>query len=182
MSSPRRSRRRLWLGGAVVAAIALGAGGFLLGTDNDDPLGTSPPPGGPTPPIELPRLGGEGTVSLDSFRGRPVVVNFFASWCGPCRKELPAFQAVSQRLGDKVAFLGVDHQDDRAGGLEMLRTAGVRYPAGYDPEGRTAAAYGLFGMPTTLFFSADGRLLEKHTGELSRDQLERKIARHFDVR
>jgi thiol-disulfide isomerase/thioredoxin len=110
-----------------------------------------------------------------------VLVNFFASWCVPCRKEMPAFQAVSAQLGDRVAFIGVNHNDDRAGALQLLADTGVRYPTGYDPEGHVAASYGLFGMPSTLFVGADGTLLETHTGEISRDQLEQTISRLFGV-
>ena len=78
-----------------------------------------------------------------------MVVNFFASWCIPCRKEMPAFQAVSDRVGSKVAFLGIDHQDSREGGLDLVAQTGVRYPIGYDPDGSVATGYGLFGMPNT---------------------------------
>lgn len=158
---------------------ALIVGGLVFGTPDETTGGGRA--GGPAEPIVLPRLEGEGTVSLADFRGRPVVVNFFASWCVPCRAEMPAFQAVSARLGDRVAFLGVDHQDDRKGGLDLVRETGIRYPAGYDPEGKVAQAYGLFGMPTTLFVSPEGTLLETHTGELSEQELVRAIERHFGI-
>lgn len=173
-------RRMLWLGAGAVVITGLGVAGLTLGQDDTPPGGRAG--SGQAEPFELPRLDGEGTVSLASFRGKPVVVNFFASWCVPCRKEMPAFQQASARLGDRVAFLGVDHQDDRAGGAKLLADTGVTYPTGYDPDGKVARAYGLFGMPTTLFVSPDGRLLEKHTGEMSRAQLDDAIERHFDIR
>jgi cytochrome c biogenesis protein CcmG/thiol:disulfide interchange protein DsbE len=169
-------RTRLWVAGGIAVVAALVVGGLVFGSPDETSAGRS---GGPAADIELPRLDGEGTVSLASFRGRPVVVNFFASWCVPCRKEMPAFQAVSERLGDRVAFLGVDHQDDRKGGLALLQDTGVRYPAGYDPDGKVAQAFGLFGMPTTLFVGPDGTLLETHTGELTEKQLLEAIERHF---
>lgn len=142
--------------------------------------------GGPAPPIELVRLdepsgGGEGTVSLAALRGRPVVVNFFASWCVPCRKELPAFRDVAERYEGRVAFLGVNHQDTRSGGRAMLDEFDVPYAAGYDPKGEVAVEYGLFGMPSTVFVSAEGELLERHTGELSAAQLEESIDRLFGI-
>lgn len=174
----RRGRTRLWVGLGIVVVAALVVGGLVFGSPDESGTG---PSGGQAADIELPRLNGEGTVSLAALRGRPVVVNFFASWCVPCRKEMPAFQAVSDRLGDRVAFLGVDHQDDRKGGLALLDDTGVRYPAGYDPDGKVAQAYGLFGMPTTLFVAADGTLLETHTGELTEEQLVKAIERHFGV-
>jgi len=172
-------RRWLWIGGGVAVVAALVAGGLVFGTP--DETGGGGRAGGPAAAIELPRLDGEGTVSLAALRGRPVVVNFFASWCIPCRKEMPAFQAVAERVGDRVAFLGVDHQDDRKGALALVADTGIRYPSGYDPDGEVARAYGLFGMPTTLFVAPDGTLLETHTGELSRDDLERALQRHFGI-
>ena len=175
----RPGRRRLWIAGGVAAVAALIGGGLVFGTPDDSaPGGRS---GGPAAAIELPRLDGEGTVSLADLRGRPVVVNFFASWCVPCRKEMPAFQAVAERVGDRVAFLGVDHQDDRKGGLDLVADTGISYPSGYDPDGKVAEAYGLFGMPTTLFIGPDGTLLETHTGEISREDLERALRSHFQI-
>src|SRR5215210_5299797 len=91
----RRSPHRLCLAAAGLAIVVLGAAGLALGVD-DAPTtptsGSSRAGTGPAGAIELPRLNGEGSVSLASLRGRPVVVNFFASWCVPCRKEMPAFQ------------------------------------------------------------------------------------------
>lgn len=125
---------------------------------------------------------GQPDVSLAEFRGKPVVMNFWASWCVPCKREMPTLAAVSEQVKDRVAFVGINHQDSRRAALELLADAGVRYPSGYDPEGRVAASYGLFGMPTTVFISADGRLLQRRTGEMSRQELERTIERLFGAR
>jgi cytochrome c biogenesis protein CcmG/thiol:disulfide interchange protein DsbE len=108
-----------------------------------------------------------------------VVLNFWASWCVPCRKEMPALQEASEEVQGRVAFVGVNHQDSRGEALKFLEETGVRFPAAYDPEGRTATAYGLFGMPTTIFISPDGRILERHRGEISEAELKRKIERLF---
>lgn len=165
---------------AATVVVALAVTGLALGQDGDE--GTrGRAGGGPAPAIELPALSGDGTVSLASFRGEPVVVNVFASWCVPCRKELPAFAEVSQALGDRVVFLGVNHQDNRRAGQEMLDEFGVTYPAGYDPDGKVAIDYALIGLPSTLFVSADGTLLETHTGEFDRRQLEEAISRLFGI-
>jgi len=115
------------------------------------------------------------TVALADFRGRPVVLNFWASWCVPCRREMPAFQAVHERVGGRVAFVGMNHQDSRADALVLLRTTGADYPSGFDPRGRVAVAYELFGMPTTVFVGADGRIRRQQTGALSERDLERAI-------
>lgn len=69
---------------------------------------------------------------------------------------MPGFQAVYEKVGDRVAFVGVNHQDNREGALKLLADTGVRYSSGFDPDGNVAASYGLFGMPTTLFISDQG--------------------------
>lgn len=132
--------------------------------------------GQPAQGFDLPNLreGGE-PVRLADYRGRPVVVNFWASWCVPCRREMPAFQAVSKRMRGRVAFIGVNHQDSRKGGLALLAETGVTYPAGYDPDGAVAKAYGLIGMPSTIFVSADGEIVGRRTGGLTAAELERAI-------
>ena len=119
------------------------------------------------------------TISLAAFRGTPVVVNFWASWCVPCRKEMPDFERVAEDERDRVAFVGVNHQDSRHDALALLHDTGVRYPVAYDPAGKTALAYGLFGMPTTLFIGPDGRLLGRHTGQMSAADLRQSITTFF---
>ena len=124
----------------------------------------------------------QAPVSLASLRGRPVVVNFWASWCVPCRKEMPALEAVDRQGRGRVAFVGVNDQDGRRAALEFVAETQVSYPSGYDPEGKVAASYGLFGLPTTLFISAQGRLLERRTGAITQQELRTTIARLFGAR
>lgn len=168
---PRRRRVWWWAAGAVVAVGLVVAGLAATGSHTS----------GDAKGFSLPPVDGDGMVTLASFRGKPVVVNFFASWCVPCRKEMPAIQATAAKLGEKVAFVGIDHQDDRGGALQLLNDSGVRYPTGYDPAGQVATSYGLFGMPTTLFVDRDGRLVDKHTGEITQEKLEQDIQRLFGV-
>ena len=120
-------------------------------------------------------------MSLRALRGKPVVVNFWASWCVPCRKEMPAFAAVHASLGDKVAFVGVNNKDFRDSAIKFMEQTGVRYPSGFDPQGGVAARYGVVGMPVTVFISEDGTVLETRTGELIGDELEQTINRLFGV-
>lgn len=121
------------------------------------------------------------TIEMSTFRGKPVILNFWASWCVPCRTELPAFRAAQRRLGDDVQFLGMSHQDNREDGLDLLARAEIGYPSGYDPKGDVARAYGLYGMPTTVFISADGRVVATRTGEMTEAQLVRAVQDLFDV-
>ena len=181
LALPSRRSRRVWVAATLAVVVLLAVGGLTLGQRTPEPGSTRRPQPTEAKPIDLPALSGEGRVSLQAMRGRPVVINLFASWCAPCRKELPAFAQVSAELGDKIAFLGINHQDNREAGQDMLAEFGIRYPAGYDPDGKVAIDYSLLGMPSTLFIDADGRLLDTHTGELTRQQLEDTISRLFGV-
>lgn len=137
---------------------------------------------GPAPAFALDNLiEGEPRVALEDLRGRPVVLNFWASWCVPCRREMPVLASAHRRVGDTVAFVGVNHQDNRSAALDLAAATGVAYDSGFDPHGRVARSYSLFGLPTTVFISSEGDVLERHTGELSREQLGAALARVFGV-
>jgi cytochrome c biogenesis protein CcmG/thiol:disulfide interchange protein DsbE len=171
----RRRRRRL-----LVLTVALLAVGLVALVGLTSGQGAQAPPGatraGAAAPFVLDNLERGGPrVSLAEYRGRPLVLNFFASWCVPCRKEMPGFERVHRRLGAEVAFLGINNQDQQEPALQLLRETGVSYPAGYDPAGKVALNYGLFGMPTTIFISPQGQVLKRRTGEISESELEATI-------
>ncbi|MGH9013217.1 MAG: TlpA family protein disulfide reductase [Acidimicrobiia bacterium] len=152
----------------------------LVGSNPPTPPERGTPRSGQAPAFELEDLReADRTISLASYRGRPVVVNFFASWCAPCRREMPAFQSVYQKVKGEVAFVGIDNQDIRSDGLALLEETDVTYPAGFDPEGKAARDFGILGMPTTLFISADGEMLEQVTGEMTEERLLATIDRLF---
>lgn len=179
-SRGRRRRRRFIVaavvGGFVIALVVAG----LLSADSKTISSENPRRGGMAPAFRLPSLRDPATVvSLADFRGRPVVVNFWASWCVPCRQEMPAFQAVYRQVKGRIDFVGINHQDARDDALAFVRETGVRYPIGFDPDGTTARAYGLFGVPTTVFIDARGRELKRHTGQLSQADLRGTLDRLF---
>jgi cytochrome c biogenesis protein CcmG/thiol:disulfide interchange protein DsbE len=175
-----RSRRRLIIAVAtLIAGVALAAG---IGAARSGQPGPTTKAWGAAPGFSLPSVReGEPAVSLQRFRGRPVVLNFFASWCAPCQRELPAFQRAAQRYGGRVDFVGVTFNDAREDARGMLDRAGVRYPAAFDAESEVAVDYGLRGMPTTYFISADGKLLERAEKELTESQISDIVGRLFDV-
>lgn len=151
-------RRRV----VLVALAVAGAVGLAVLVVRPGPASRS----GLAPPISLPDLANPAkNRNLTDLRGRPVLVNLFASWCVPCRRELPALQAASA-AHPEVQFLGVDHQDSRRAALQLLQESGVTYPAVYDPKGNTATAYRARGMPTTVLLRPDGTIAAQHTGEL----------------
>ena len=166
-----------------VAAVAVLAGAVLVGGPRPGEAPVRPSVKAPVaraftvPDIRDP----SATIEISSYRGTPVVLNFWASWCVPCRTELPAFRSAQRRLGDGVQFLGMSHQDNREDGLDLLERAGIGYPSGYDPKGDVARAYGLYGMPTTVFISANGRIVATRTGEMTEDQLVQAVRDLFGV-
>lgn len=174
--SPRSRRRSLLLAGALAALALVVVAALAAGSAGRGPV--TAPVGEAAVGFELENVRPGGPpVSLTDYRGRLVVLNFFASWCAPCRQEMPGFQAVNVRLGARVAFVGVNHQDARSPALDLLEETGVTYPSGFDPRGSVAAAYGLYGMPTTLFISPEGRVVERRTGEMSERELEGTLRR-----
>ncbi|MDA8400631.1 MAG: TlpA disulfide reductase family protein [Actinomycetota bacterium] len=124
------------------------------------------------PGFQLRSLSVRGSsVSLATDKGFPVVLTFFASWCEPCRTELPMLAKVAQTAGGKVRFIGVDVADSLQGGRQLVRSAGVTYPVGIDKGSRVAdGLYHLAGLPDTVFVSAGGRILHVAQGQLDRAQ------------
>ena len=125
--------------------------------------------------IEFELLDG-GTATVEGFLDRPVVLNFFASWCPPCITEMPALEAISQQRPD-VGFVGLAYNDTPTRAREIVADTGVTYPTGVDPDSAIGNAYGIQNMPTTLFIAADGEVAYQHTGGLTADQ----IAEHIDA-
>lgn len=116
---------------------------------------------------------------LAALKGHPVVVNFWAAWCGPCRVELPVLQQASLDHGKRVAFLGIDLKDNRADARKLLRSVPVAYPSYEDPDGRLFQDYGLQGTPTTIFYDAQGRQTYVHQGPYEdRAQIDQAIGRY----
>lgn len=177
---PGRRRRLAWLLGAV--ALVAGSVGVAFSTSDNlaEPDRDTIELTGAARIFSLEDVRpGHPPVRLLDFQGQPVVLNFFGSWCPPCLREMPEFQAVAERYEGRVAFIGVTFQDTRAQAEEVLRRTGVTYPAAFDPENKVALAYGLTGMPTTVFISPDGQLLEMAKGELNEVQLENILERLY---
>lgn len=115
------------------------------------------------------------TASLGDYRGRPLVVNFFASWCVPCLAEMPGFERVHGQLDGEVAFLGMNLQDTVEDGRRVVEVTGVTYDIARDPDGSILESFGGIAMPTTVFVDADGRVVDVHSGEISAGALAQRI-------
>ncbi|MHB1988159.1 MAG: TlpA family protein disulfide reductase [Acidimicrobiales bacterium] len=120
-------------------------------------------------------------VSLAEFRGHPLVLNFWASWCPPCRQEMPALAHVAQSLRDQVSFVGIDTNDSRSAGVGFLARTGVAYPVAFDPNASAAGDYGVIGLPTTFFIAPSGRILGRQVGAMTEVRLRQLIKRVFKV-
>ena len=129
-------------------------------------------PGDRAPGFALKRLNGEGNVRLEEFRGDVVVMNFFAASCPSCLKDLPVFQEVYEELkGRGVSVVGIGILDDYQTLSDLLEDMGLTYPSGYDSDNSVAIAYGLRGMPTTVFVDREGIIREVRTRALTREQI-----------
>ncbi|HXA43805.1 MAG TPA: TlpA disulfide reductase family protein [Candidatus Solibacter sp.] len=160
---------RIWLA-ALSAALTLGACG-LPGTSST----TSASAGNPAPAFDL--VGVDGARhSLSSFRGRVVVLNFWATWCIPCRAEMPDLEHEARiHSGGPVAIVGVDWKESAAQVTDFTSSLGVSYPMLLDSDGQVYARYRVAALPTTFIIDARGSLLKSRVGIASRDEVEAEI-------
>lgn len=114
---------------------------------------------------------------LYQLRGTPVVVNIWASWCGPCTKEAPMLSGAAKQYGNDIQFLGVDIQDDRNSAAAYSIEYHVPYPSLFDESGAIHDALGFVGLPDTVFYAADGSIIDTWSGPLTRADLEMNIDR-----
>jgi cytochrome c biogenesis protein CcmG, thiol:disulfide interchange protein DsbE len=123
----------------------------------------TPPPkvGAPAPAFSLPRLTGNGDLSLRSLRGKTVVLNFFASWCAPCKREAPDLESVWRKYrSDGIVVLGVDSGDTKGAARDFLSAHGVTYPIVFDPQQTLALGpYAVPGLPVTYVLNPKGRIV-----------------------
>lgn len=155
----------------VVPLIALFAASF----GNDPHAVRSPLIGKQAPPFSLITVGDKETVSLEALRGKPAVVNFWATWCEPCKMEHGVLTRGAKLFGDQVQFVGVVYDDKEEAITAFLQRYGSGYPALIDAGGKTAIAYGVTGVPETFFIDANGTIVSKYAGPLSPDLLSKHV-------
>jgi cytochrome c biogenesis protein CcmG/thiol:disulfide interchange protein DsbE len=162
----------VFIAAAVIAVLFLGLG-------KDPQHIDSPLVGRVAPDFALKAVGTSETIDLQQFRGRPVVINFWATWCGPCWQEHPVLVANARALQPNVQFLGVVFQDEESKILSFLNDRGTAYPTLVDEKGKTAIAYGVGGVPETFFLDASGKIVAKYDGPMTPDILQSYVAKTY---
>lgn len=142
---------------AVTPAVVVAGLWLVASTRSPEDPGAAVELSGPMPEIDGPALMG-GEVTPATYRGKVVVVNFWASWCGPCRREQPGLQRLSEEYQGRVQFIGINHQDDSAAARAYVGEFGVTYPSAEDPAGRVAYEFEIPYLPATVLAGRDGQL------------------------
>jgi cytochrome c biogenesis protein CcmG, thiol:disulfide interchange protein DsbE len=173
--SKRHRRRRKMLIFGVVSLVNVGLIAFLLiqlltpaATPVPDPI-----VGHPAPDFSLAVLGpatGKGALSLSDFKSKPIVLNFWASWCAPCKEELPLLESTWKQMqaqGKDVIFVGIDFQESSSAAASFLQQNGITYPAVLDANGSVASKYGITSLPDTFFINRNGTVISKELREIT---------------
>ncbi|HEX7159857.1 MAG TPA: TlpA disulfide reductase family protein [Trebonia sp.] len=127
--------------------------------------------------FSLPALGQAGQqVSLSQYQGKPVIVNFWASWCEPCQKETPLLASWYKQQHGHVVLLGLDENDTTANALKFAHANGVSYPIGFDPQVTVALAYNVDGLPQTFFLNAQHHIVDHVLGAVTSAQLAKGLS------
>jgi thiol-disulfide isomerase/thioredoxin len=129
------------------------------------------------PAFSFPALGHSGQrVSLGDYSGKPVIVNFFASWCTPCKQETPLLAKFYRTEQAKVALVGLDENDVLGNAMSFTRANNVSYPVGFDPQFSAADAYGVNALPQTFFLNAKHHIVDRIFGAVTLTDLSKGIA------
>jgi cytochrome c biogenesis protein CcmG/thiol:disulfide interchange protein DsbE len=179
MSLPGAARRTAGLARrhkaitGVVALFVAAVIGVSLATS-----GTPAPPSYPAAAgFTLPVLGQAGRqVSLSQYQGKPVIVNFWASWCAPCQQETPLLASWYKQQHGHVVLLGLDENDTTANALKFAQAKGVSYPIGFDPQVSVALAYNVDGLPQTFFLNAQHRIVDHVLGAVTSAELAKGLS------
>ncbi len=169
------SRRAKIATGSAVAMVIIAVVLVLAAAHGPAPQAAPPRP---AKSFSLEMLGRPGSsVSLASYAGQPVIVNFFASWCGPCQRETPLLARYYESHGGHVNVVGIDANDQQAAALSFVARAGVHYPVGWDPfPASITTSYGVYALPQTFFLNAEHRIVAQVMGPVTARVLARDVA------
>jgi thiol-disulfide isomerase/thioredoxin len=178
------TRQRRGIVGAAMAVLILAIVVVSNSGGGDGVQNAASPESGIAVESELPpqdfELFDGSSATFEEFEGTPLVINFWASWCPACVSELPEFQAVHEQRSDEVTFLGIANADVRPAAVGLAGEVGLTYSLADDPNGVLFREFGLFAMPSTLFVSPDGEILEVFAGQLNEAALNDRINKLVD--
>lgn len=171
--------RRKWFIAGIIILVNVGLLAFLLiqlltpaTTPSSDPI-----VGHPAPNFSLAALKpatGKGTLSLADFKGKAIILNFWASWCAPCKEELPLLESTWKQMqaqGKDVIVIGIDYQESSSAATSFLQQNGITYPAALDASGSVASTYGITSLPDTFFINRNGTVVSKELREITTQTL-----------
>ena len=168
---PKRKLSPVWMATGAVALVVIALLGYSLVTGPSAALQV----GQPAPEFQLTTFSGD-TISLSGLRGQVVVLNFFASWCNPCRQEAPDLQqAWREYEGQGVQFLGIAYKDAASKAQAFLAEFDTTYPSALDPGSRVSRDYGVTGVPETYIIDQEGLLVRHVLGAVSAAELRQEI-------
>ena len=166
-AEPRRGFSLTWIAAGAVAVLVLGLLGYALIARPAEP----PQVGSPVPGFQLTSLDGE-PMSMSAHQGEAVVLNFFSSWCAPCRQEAAALEQTWRQYQDRgVQFLSIAYRDVPSKAQAFLDEFDVTYPSAAEPGNRTARAYGVTGVPETFVIDQQGQLVHHFIGPVTQAEL-----------
>ncbi len=183
MRKPFNNCGRRGYSASILFALIVVAAMLFSGCEKEPPVQSdqsgqsdfSPTPGGRAPDFQVKTFDG-GVFNLDAASDAPVVINFWASWCGPCRSEAAALQEAYERFGPEgVLFIGVALQDTLKGSKAFIEEFGLSFPIGPDEDGDIMKAYKVFGIPKTFVVVKGGVISYVHSGAITRKALTREI-------
>ncbi|HET8525244.1 MAG TPA: redoxin domain-containing protein [Actinomycetota bacterium] len=176
IAEPERRHPRTRTIAIVLAPLVLFALLLASGLGKDPRALPSELIGKPAPEFSLPRIDADGTISSRDLAGQVVILNFWASWCQPCRQEHDDLEAAWGRYRERgVVVLGVSFEDTPEGAMGFRRELGGDWPIADDPGSKTAIAYGVFGVPETFVIAPDGTIAAKTTGAVTYEWLTDQI-------
>jgi cytochrome c biogenesis protein CcmG/thiol:disulfide interchange protein DsbE len=176
---PLPGGKRAATGLIVTVAVSVVLVGAVIAIDATSHRGATPTPPRPAPAFTLPSLRDPAQqVSLSAYRGQPVIVNFFASWCVPCKKETPLLAGFYRSSRGKVEIIGVDADDSAPNARSFVTASGVAYPVAFETTSAVADAYGVSGpgIPETFFLDARHRIVKRVLGGVTRQELTAGVA------
>ncbi|HEY8133549.1 MAG TPA: redoxin domain-containing protein [Thermoanaerobaculia bacterium] len=168
------NRTVLVVGSAITLALVAV---LFLSLGNDPSHIDSPLIGRPAPPFALKAVNSGEMIDVTRLRGKPVVLNFWATWCVPCYQEHPVLVENAQRIGSNAQFVGVVFNDSEDKINAFLRQRGSAYPTLLDEQGKTAIAYGVGGVPETYFINPKGVIVAKFAGPMTTEVLQANLSK-----